>query len=64
MENGIAESWITRKPTADGFVTSLELFAADGTQIVQLYGQRSEGMPEQARWREQMAQLTGVGAPV
>ncbi len=64
IENGIAESWITRKPTADGFVTSLELFAADGTQIVQLYGQRSEGMPEQARWREQMAQLTGVGAPV
>jgi hypothetical protein len=34
------------------FVTSLELFAADGTQIAQLYGQRSEGTPEQKRWRE------------
>lgn len=61
MENTISESWITRKPTADGFVTSLELFAADGTQIAQLYGQRSEGQPEQRRWREQLAELTGAG---
>lgn len=62
MENTIAESWITRKPTANGMVTSLELFAADGTQIAQLYGQRTEGEPEQARWREQLATLAGVGA--
>lgn len=62
MENGIAESWITRKPGTDGVVTSLELFAADGTQIGQLYGQRSEGEPEQQRWREQLALLTNNGA--
>ena len=62
MENTIAESWITRKPTADGIVTSLELFAADGTQIAQLFGQRTEGEPEQARWREQIARLSGQGA--
>lgn len=61
MENTISESWITRKPTANGFVTSLELFAADGTQIAQLYGQRTEGQPEQTRWREQLAELTGAG---
>lgn len=59
MENTIAESWVTRKPTADGIVTSLELFAADGTQIAQLFGQRTEGEPEQTRWREQIARLTG-----
>ncbi|MDR7344156.1 putative hemin transport protein [Pantoea alhagi] len=53
----IAESWVTRKPSGDGFVTSLELFAADGTQIAQLYGQRSEGTPEQARWRQQVTAL-------
>ncbi|POP44026.1 hemin-degrading factor [Superficieibacter electus] len=58
---GIAESWITRKPTADGHVTSLELFAADGTQIAQLYGQRSEGQPEQTRWREQIDALCNEG---
>ncbi len=55
--NAGAESWITRKPTKDGIVTSLELFAADGTQIAQLYGQRTEGQPEQTQWREQVAAL-------
>ncbi|MFC0227096.1 hemin-degrading factor [Serratia aquatilis] len=57
IEDAIAESWITRKPTKDGMVTSLELFAADGTQIAQLYGQRTEGQPEQMQWREQIASL-------
>lgn len=60
-EAGIAESWITRKPTADGHVTSLELFAADGTQIAQLYGQRSEGQPEQTQWRAQIDALSNEG---
>ncbi|WON78930.1 hemin-degrading factor [Serratia sp. UGAL515B_01] len=57
IEDAIAESWITRKPTTDGMVTSLELFAADGTQIAQLYGQRTEGQPEQTQWRQQIARL-------
>ncbi|EMH4160880.1 hemin-degrading factor [Pluralibacter gergoviae] len=56
-DDAIAESWVTRKPTADGHVTSLELFAADGTQIAQLYGQRTEGQPEQAQWRAQIDAL-------
>lgn len=62
MADRIHESWITRKPGGDGFVTSLELFAADGTQIAQLYGQRSEGTPKQARWRAQLAALSAAGA--
>lgn len=61
MGDTIAESWVTRKPTADGHVTSLELFAADGTQIAQLYGQRTEGQPEQEQWRLQIDALTGKG---
>jgi putative hemin transport protein len=44
---------VTRKPTSDGHVTSVELFAKDGTQIAS-YGQRSEGHPEQAQWRAQV----------
>ncbi|WP_194207037.1 hemin-degrading factor [Superficieibacter sp. 1612_C1] len=60
-EAGIAESWVTRKPTADGHVTSLELFAADGTQIAQIYGQRSEGQPEQTQWRAQIDALSNEG---
>ncbi|WLI78704.1 ChuX/HutX family heme-like substrate-binding protein [Kosakonia sp. H02] len=58
---GIHESWVTRKPTADGHVTSLELFAQDGTQIAQFYGQRSEGQPEQTRWRMQIDALAQQG---
>lgn len=60
-DDAIAESWITRKPTAQGHVTSLELFAADGTQIAQLYGQRTEGEPEQAQWRAQVEALVHKG---
>lgn len=62
-DDAIAESWVTRKPTADGHVTSLELFAADGTQIAQLYGQRTEGQPEQAQWRAQIDALVKQGVP-
>ncbi|WP_409307050.1 hemin-degrading factor [Pectobacterium sp. B1J-3] len=57
IENEIAESWVTRKPTADGIVTSLELYAADGTQIAQLFGQRTEGTAEQQQWRDQISAL-------
>ncbi|MDX6020868.1 ChuX/HutX family heme-like substrate-binding protein [Scandinavium sp. V105_16] len=60
-EDTIAETWVTRKPTADGHVTSLELFAADGTQIAQLYGQRTEGEPEQTQWRAQIEALMAKG---
>lgn len=38
-----------------------ELFAADGTQIAQLYGQRTEGEPEQTQWRAQIDALTPKG---
>lgn len=62
LDSEIAESWITRKPTADGIVTSLELYAADGTQIAQLYGERREGQPEQACWREQLDSLTATAS--
>ena len=57
IEDAIAESWVTRKPTSDGIVTSLELYAADGSQIAQLFGQRTEGTPEQSQWRTQIDAL-------
>jgi len=63
MEEHIAETWVTRKPTVDGHVTSLELFAKDGTQIAQLFGQRTEGQPEQTQWRAQVDALTSEGQP-
>lgn len=61
-EESLDEVWVTRKPTSDGHVTSVELFAKDGTQIAQLYGQRSEGI-EQTQWRQQVDRLTREGQP-
>lgn len=61
LDDAIAESWVTRKPTADGHVTSMELFAADGSQIAQLYGQRTEGNAEQVQWRTQIESLIDKG---
>lgn len=60
-EDSVDEVWVTRKPTSDGHVTSVELFAKDGTQIAQLYGQRTEGHPEQEQWRAQVDRLTTEG---
>ncbi|HRE74298.1 MAG TPA: ChuX/HutX family heme-like substrate-binding protein [Flavobacteriales bacterium] len=48
----IVQSWIVRKPTADGMVTALECFDKDGQQIVQLFGKRKPGIPELEEWRE------------
>ncbi|MBP6081646.1 MAG: hemin-degrading factor [Providencia sp.] len=60
IENDIAECWVTRKSTQDGFVTSLEVFDKDGNQIVQMYGQRTEGTPEQEQWRNQVMALPHI----
>ncbi|MFT0531702.1 hemin-degrading factor [Castellaniella hirudinis] len=53
----IAETWIVKKPTADGFVTSLEMYDAQGGQIVQFFGQRLPGRPEITAWTRLMDSL-------
>jgi putative hemin transport protein len=53
--DAIAESWIVRKPVPEGTVTSLELYAEDGTQIVQVFGRRKPGVPERDDWRALLA---------
>ncbi|MGQ0510836.1 MAG: hemin-degrading factor [Betaproteobacteria bacterium] len=56
-EDRIAESWIVRKPTTDGDVTSLELFDVDGETIALLFGKRKPGVPESTAWRELLGRL-------
>ena len=53
----VAQSWVVQKPTADGIVTSLELFDAQDNNILLLFGKRKPGIPEQASWRELVAGL-------
>ncbi|MBM5572011.1 MULTISPECIES: hemin-degrading factor [Deefgea] len=53
----IASCWVVNKPTSDGWVTSLEVYAADGELIVQFFGVRKPGVPELPEWRALMESL-------
>ena len=52
----ITSCWVVNKPTSDGWVTSLEVYAGDEL-IVQFFGERKPGKPELAAWRELMLGL-------
>lgn len=56
-EDAITQSWIVRKPTEDGIVTSLELFNAKNELVCTLFGARKPGVPELESWRTLIAQL-------
>jgi putative hemin transport protein len=49
-EDGIATCWHVRKPTRDGWVTSVELFDAAGQQIAWMFGKRKPGQAEDNAW--------------
>ncbi len=53
----IASAWVVNKPTTDGWVTSLEVYASTGDLIVQFFGERKPGQPEIPQWRELMVGL-------
>ncbi|WP_339723001.1 hemin-degrading factor [Marinomonas primoryensis] len=48
---GVANAWLIRKPSSNGIITSLELYDANGDQIAQFFGQRTEGKSENPQWR-------------
>ena len=50
--SGLEEAWIVRKPTKDGVVTALEFYDKNQEQILQLFGKRKPGIPEDANWRK------------
>lgn len=58
----VAESWVVRKPSPEGTVTSLELYDDNGGQIVQLFGKRKPGVPELPGWRELIETLPTMEA--
>jgi putative hemin transport protein len=57
--DGIVSSWVVRKPTTDGVVTSLELYDAAGETILQVFGLRKPGQAERADWRTLAEHLPG-----
>jgi putative hemin transport protein len=56
-EGAVVESWVVRKPTVDGIVTSLELFNERKELICTLFGERKPGIPELGGWRTIVEQL-------
>jgi putative hemin transport protein len=59
-EDLIHTSWLVEKPTADGVVTSIELFDANRELIAQFFGLRKPGVPELQAWRDLVARLPKV----
>lgn len=55
--DAVVSSWVVNKPTSDGWVTSLELYGADGELIVQFFGERKPGKPELPAWRDLLQSL-------
>lgn len=58
-EDAIVSSFIVKKPSVDGIVTSLEIFDSKGEMIVQFFGKRKPGIPELESWREIVKNVTG-----
>lgn len=50
-EKEIHEAWVVNKNTSDGLVSALELFDADGEMIVQFFGLRKPGLPQNPAWK-------------
>jgi putative hemin transport protein len=50
-ESAISQSWIVRKPTSDGIVTSLEIFNTKNEVIATIFGKRKPNIPELESWR-------------
>ncbi len=49
--------WVVRKPTRDGIVTSIELYDANGAEVVLFFGKRKPGQPEDENWRALVKEL-------
>nr|WP_314261557.1 ChuX/HutX family heme-like substrate-binding protein [uncultured Devosia sp.] len=53
----VVSAWAVRKPTADGHVTSVELYDANRELIIQFFGHREEGVDERSAWRSTVERL-------
>lgn len=57
----IERAFVVRKPTADGDVTSLELYDENGETVALLFSKRKPGQIEVEAWREMLRALPGRG---
>jgi len=53
----IAHTWVVKKPTSDGIVTSVEIFDVNKDMICQVFGLRKPGQKELTDWADLVATL-------
>lgn len=56
-EDAVAEAWVVRKPTRDGWLTAVELYDATQEYFTLFFGGRKPGQPELESWRGIVAGL-------
>jgi putative hemin transport protein len=56
-EDAVAEAWVVRKPTRDGWLTSVELYDSAQEYFTLFFGGRKPGQPELEGWRGIVASL-------
>lgn len=59
-QDNIKSAWIVKKPTADGVVTSLELFNNAGENVALFFGKRKPGIPEMQEWRRLVGRIAEI----
>jgi putative hemin transport protein len=59
-EGHIDTVWVAKKPTADGIITSLELFNRQGLGIARFFSEPEPGRPEPREWRDSIMRLLPV----
>lgn len=55
-----AHAFVVRKPQNPGWVTSLEIFDRQGQLLLQMFGRRDEGQPEQTAWTQMLQNLPAL----
>jgi putative hemin transport protein len=56
-EQQLAESWVVRKPTSHGTVTSLEVYSPDDTLALQIFGVREDTKNQSQAWHDCIEQF-------
>lgn len=60
----IAEVWALRRPIAEGHLSSVEAYDAQGRLIIQFFGARKNGLDEPAAWRAIVDGLARIPHPL
>ena len=61
-DGSVARAFVVKKPTADGIVTSLELYDDRGDTIALVFSKRKPGQIEGEAWRGALAAVPAAGA--